>query len=110
MKVSSSTRGSAMVIALAGEVDLYYSPQARAEILRQLGAGRDVFVDLSAVDYIDSSGVASLVEGYQLAKNKGLRFGLVGTSPAVMQVLQLARLDRVFPIHDALDDVDDPAP
>lgn len=50
------------------------------------------------------SGVASLVEGYQVAKKKNLRFGLVGVSDSAMQVLQLARLDKVFPIHPSVND------
>jgi anti-sigma B factor antagonist len=59
-------------------------------------------IDLSAVTYIDSSGVASLVEGYQTAKKQNLKFGLVGVSKAVLSVLQLARLDKVFPIHSSM--------
>ncbi len=95
--------GDYLVIALNGEVDLYYSPRAREQILGALESGAHVLVDLSAVEYIDSSGVASLVEGYQLAREKGLRFALVGVSQAAMQVLQLARLDTVFPIYEDLD-------
>ena len=96
--------GSYLVIALDGEVDLYYSPQARQQILQALEDGESVLVDLSAVEYIDSSGVASLVEGYQLARSRGLGFGLVGVSPAAMQVLQLARLDTVFPIYGDIEE------
>ncbi len=95
--------GSYLVIALSGEVDLYYSPRAREQILQALHDGENVLVDLSAVEYIDSSGVASLVEGYQLARSRKLGFGLVGVSSAAMQVLQLARLDTVFPIYDDID-------
>lgn len=87
------------MIALSGEVDLASSPAARREILRALER-QDVFVDLSGVTYMDSSGVASLVEGYQLAKDKGRQFGLVGVTHAVRLVLGLASLDRVFPIYD----------
>jgi anti-sigma B factor antagonist len=54
------------------------------------------------VTYIDSSGIASLVEAYQTAKKKGLRFGLLAVSEPVMSVLALARLDKVFPIHLSL--------
>ena len=61
-------------------------------------------VDLSAVDYIDSSGVASLVEGFQYARSNNLEFGLIGVSEAAMNVLRLARLDQVFHIYDSLDD------
>lgn len=96
--------GRFTVIALHGEVDLNESPKAREQILRQLKQNRPLLVDLSAVEYIDSSGVASLVEGFQLARSQQQEFGLVGVSKAAMQVLQLARLDKVFPIYDCLDD------
>ena len=58
---------------------------------------------MSEVSYIDSSGIAALVEGLQSAKSKGKQFGLVSVSKAVMAVLQLARLDRVFTIFPDLD-------
>ena len=96
------------IISLSGDVDLQYSPEAREQILKYLNDGHHVLVDLSEVKYIDSSGVASLVEGYQVAKSKNLQFGLLGVSHTAMQVLQLARLDQVFPIHKSIDDV--PAP
>ena len=57
-----------------------------------------VGVELSAVGYIDSSGVAALVEGLQHARAHGRRFALVAPSDAVRAVLELARLDRVFAI------------
>lgn len=95
--------GPYTVITLTGEVDLHYSPQAREQILDHLNRGHPVMVDLSGVEYIDSSGIASLVEGYQLAKNNHLEFGLVGVSDAAMQVLQLTRLDKVFPIYPSVE-------
>ena len=90
-----------MIIDLSGDVDLHHSPEAREQILAQIKARHNVLVDLSAVTYIDSSGVASLVEGLQQAKQHQLEFGLVGVSDPVLQVLQLARLDKVFKIHDS---------
>jgi len=99
MNINVTTEAQYTIVGLSGEVDLQYSPQARQYILSQLGKGHPVLVDLSAVDYIDSSGIASLVEGFQLAREKGLEFGLVGVSDRAMQVLELARLDRVFEIH-----------
>jgi anti-sigma B factor antagonist len=92
------------VVELTGDVDLSCSPDARATILGCLQQGRHLLVDLSGVTYIDSSGVASLVEGYQTAKKKKLRFGLVGVSDTALSVLKLARLDKVFPIHATVGD------
>ena len=87
------------IVMLTDDVDLSCSPEARKAILACLDNEHDTLVDLTAVTYIDSSGVASLVEGFQTAKKKGLKFGLIGVSEAAMSVLELARLDKVFPIH-----------
>jgi len=87
------------IVLLTGDVDLSCSPDARKTILDCLESSKNTLVDLSDVSYIDSSGVASLVEGYQTAKKKNLKFGLVGVSRPAMSVLELARLDKVFPIY-----------
>ncbi len=92
------------VVELTGEIDLSCSPDARKAILSCLDGDRDVLVDLSSVTYIDSSGVASLVEGYQTAKKLNRQFGLVGLSEAALSVIKLARLEKVFEIHDSVED------
>jgi len=92
------------VVLLDGDVDLSKSPAARKLILNCLKKMKHVMVDLSAVDYIDSSGVASLVEGFQYARSNDLEFGLIGVSQAAMNVLSLARLDQVFRIYGSLDE------
>ncbi|MDH5523919.1 MAG: STAS domain-containing protein [Desulfobulbaceae bacterium] len=99
MKYPSQQHGSSMIISLTGEVDLKFSPLAREQILKSLSDKSHVLVDLSEVEYIDSSGVASLVEGLQYARNHRLHFALTGVSEPAMQVLHLARLDQVFTIH-----------
>lgn len=104
MKYNTREDGEYIIVELDGEVDLSCSPDARKQILDCLDDSRNLLVDLSAVTYIDSSGVASLVEGYQTAKKKSLKFGLISVSDAAMNVLQLARLDKVFPIHANLEE------
>ncbi len=86
------------LILLRGEVDLSWSQQVREAVLLALVESRRVGVVLSDVSYIDSSGIAALVEGFQSARSKGSAFALVAVSDAVRAVLELARLDRVFPI------------
>jgi anti-sigma B factor antagonist len=94
------------VVHLAGDIDLSCSPEVRRLLLEQLGAARPTLVDMAAVTYIDSSGIASLVEAYQTARKKHLEFGLVAVSDAARSVLELARLDKVFRIHAALADLE----
>ncbi len=96
------TEGDFKVVSVQGEVDLSWSTDIRNAILNAMNGGSPVLVDLSQVEYIDSSGIAALVEGYQTSKGRNLKFGLVDISQPVQAVLQLARLDQVFPIYDDL--------
>ena len=89
-----------LMIRVQGEVDLYSSPDLRGVILKSVPSTKgDLLIDLSGVTYIDSSGVATLVEGLRRARESGIGFALVAPSPAVMQVLELARLDSVFEVR-----------
>jgi anti-sigma B factor antagonist len=104
MAYPTHTAGRYTVITLNGEVDLHYSPVARKQILDLVNDRHDVLVDLTQVKYIDSSGLASLVEGYQLARRNKVEFGLAGVSDAALQVLQLTRLDKVFPVYGSIEE------
>ena len=91
------------MVALKGEVDLESSPAARKLLLESIGDADRVLVDLSGVTYIDSSGVASLVEALQASKKNDTGFALAAASEPTRRVLELARLDKVFTIHETVD-------
>jgi len=99
MSVSVDERAAAVTIYLSGEIDLESSPEARKALLNAVSRKKPLVVDLGEVTYIDSSGIASLVEAYQKAKNAKLDFVLTHVGDGVMRVLSLARLDQVFPIR-----------
>jgi len=90
------------VIHLEGNVDLEHSPDIRKVLLGAVDEGQSVLVDLSQVNYIDSSGIACLIEALQIARNHGADLGLISVSTQAMRVIELARLDMVFRIHDDL--------
>ena len=92
------------VVSLEGSFDLHSSGEARRLILGCLQNSKPTLVDLNEVAYIDSSGVASLVEGFQIARERKLDFGLISGNNSVLEVLKLARLDRVFPIYQSVQD------
>ncbi len=94
--------GGKCVIELDGEIDLDRAPELRGLLLDCITRGRDVLVDLSRVSYIDSSGIASLVEALQSASRNGIALGLVAISPVALRVFELARLDKVFTIYPDL--------
>lgn len=102
-QVTSESLDDFELVRLSGEVDLSWSMQVRRVILAALSRGVGVAVDLSQVSYIDSSGIAALVEGFQNARQSEQRFVLVAASRAVVAVLELARLDRVFRLAPTLE-------
>jgi anti-sigma B factor antagonist len=102
MEYSVTEQEGAVVAAFRGDVDLEHSPKAREVLLDCVKRGSKVLVDLSGVSYIDSSGVASLVEAFQRARKSGVTFALVSVNAPARRVLELARLDRVFTIHETL--------
>lgn len=98
----SEDLGDYVLVRVRGEVDLSWSQQVRDVILVALDRG-GVGVELARVTYIDSSGIAALVEGFQRARSSGRRYGLIAASKPVLAVLQLARLDKVFPLYADVD-------
>lgn len=91
------------VLKLSGEIDLHQSPRVREKILASLKEGNPLLIDMSEVSYIDSSGIASLVEGFQTAKTASLSYGLLRISDSTRQVLALTRLDKVFSLYDSVE-------
>jgi len=103
MKSSLHSESLYDVLELSGEVDLQFSPQLREKILTSLKDGKHLLIDMEDVSYIDSSGIASLVEGFQTAKSSNLAYGLLSISENALQVLTLTRLDKVFTLYDDID-------
>ena len=82
--------GGATVVSFEGDIDLESSPEARRVLLDCVGRGGRVLVVLERVTYIDSSGVASLVEAFQRARRSHVDFALVSARrerPAVRAFL-----------------------
>jgi len=90
------------IFDISGDIDLATSPQLRKALLRELRELKmpRVVLNLGAVRYIDSSGVASLVEGLKASRDVGSRLILYGLNKTIREVLQLSKLLRIFEIYD----------
>jgi anti-sigma B factor antagonist len=104
MEYEITEREGTVIVGFSGDVDLQSSPEARKILLECVARKMPVLVDLSKVDYIDSSGIASLVEALQTARKGGGNLFIVSASEAALKVLELARLDKVFTICNTIDD------
>ncbi len=100
MQISARHLDKMTVFDISGDIDLSTSPELRKPLLRELRELRTprVILNLKAVRYIDSSGVASLVEGLKASRDVGSRFILFGLNTTVREVLQLSKLVRIFEI------------
>ena len=102
LEISTTEIDGKCLIKVNGEIDLYSSPELRTALTKAVPNARNgVGIDLSEVAYMDSSGVATLVEGLRAASQSNRAFVLVAPSGPVMKVLQLSRLDTVFLDHKA---------
>jgi anti-sigma B factor antagonist len=87
------------VLPLEGEIDLHISPRISASLSAMITQKpRQLVVDLTKVSYIDSSGLAVLIEGMQNVEAYGGKFALAGLQPNVRPIFEIARLDQVFRI------------
>lgn len=98
MQISARRLDTATIFDVSGDIDFGNSPELRQSVLHEIGESRTarVIVNLRQVRYIDSSGVASLVEGLKASRDLGSRFILIGLSTSAREVLQLSRLIKVF--------------
>ena len=101
LKVRLRKLNDVAIIECSGEVDLYSSTQLREALVKELnGAASSVLINMTGISYIDSSGIATLLEGLQLSRKTQKRFGLYGLQKNARSVLRLARLDTVFTIWE----------
>ena len=102
MQISSRQLDKTTIFDLSGDIDLANSPAVRKALLKEIRDNRTprVVMNLSNVRYIDSSGVASLVEGLKAARDVGSRFILFGLSTSAREVLQLSRLLKIFEVYE----------
>lgn len=99
IEIKTRTVEDATILAPVGEIDLSCAPALRVQINEvQSNRPRRLIIDLSGVPYMDSSGVATLVEAMQTARRTGSKLVLCCLQAKVRSIFEIARLDTVFTI------------
>ncbi len=95
-----SRDGDTATLAVLGEVDLHNSADLRAALLQMIAKDppKKIVLNLSEVPYVDSSAIAVLVEILQKLRKTGGKVVLSHLQPRVKGLLEIARLDTIFPI------------
>ena len=104
-KLKSMEKENIGVIMAEGEIDMFSSPNLRNKLVPFFEKKiKGIIVDLSGVSFMDSSGIATLVEGLQWSKKNNKAFVLTGLGTNVMNALCLTKLDNIFTIMPKMDD------
>jgi anti-sigma B factor antagonist len=99
MKAETRQQSGITIVDVSGDIDMGTSPGLRKMLLESLETTSRLVVNLREVRYIDSSGIASLVEVLMKARRSQKQLVLFGLNKAVQEVLQLTRLTTIFEIR-----------
>lgn len=100
LQLTLAKEGEQDILEVHGDVTIQTSSQLRGQLQPLFDSQTlDIHVRLTGVEFMDSSGIATLVEGLQWSKQTGGRFLLSGLSETVRDVFELAKLDTIFEIQ-----------
>jgi len=99
MQIEKLESGNTTTLKISGEIDLHASPALRAELQACVQAkSSNLLLDFSDVDYIDSSGLATLIEYVRESSAFGGKLALFGLQKKVRTIFDLVRLNELFVI------------
>ena len=98
-------RGDETVLRLAGDIDINSAPEITAQLTRlQADGRRAIVVDLSGVNFLDSSGLGALVTAHRAQVEAGGTLKLAAPRAHVSKVFRITRLSEVIPVFDSVED------
>ena len=88
--------GNIATIHLDGEIDMDVTEKAKEVIFPHIEAGKEVHLNLSNVQYMDSSGIYVLIESHQKALEKNTKVVIKDVSKSVLKVIMMAKLEQIL--------------
>jgi len=105
MKIEIVENSGKKIIGITGDIDMYSSPALRDELMGLIKKkALALCVDLRSVTYIDSSGIATFVEGLKCMKAYGGRLQFCEVPHGILEIFRFSKLDRVFEVYGTIDD------
>ncbi len=99
-KITYERRGEDLIVHIHGEIDHHSAVLVRTGIDEEIviSQPKQVLLELSAVDFMDSSGLGLIMGRYALVKHYGGTLSVLDPSPAVIKIMKLAGMERMIPI------------
>jgi stage II sporulation protein AA (anti-sigma F factor antagonist) len=101
LEIYHQRRGTALLVTMRGELDLLTAPVFRTQVDQELETYErlsNLILDLSKVDFIDSSGLGAILGRYKRIRERGGKLLLVNAQPQVQKILELSGLDKIMPL------------
>ena len=96
MSYKVSEEGNITTVHLDGEIDMDVTEKAKEVIFPHIDAGKEVHLNLSNVQYMDSSGISVLIESHQKALEKNTKVIIKDVSKSVLKVIMMAKLEQIL--------------
>ena len=96
MSYKITEEGNVATVHLDGEIDMDVTEKAKEVIFPHIDAGKEVHLNLSNVQYMDSSGISVLIESHQRALEKGTKVVIKEVSKSVLKVIMMAKLEQIL--------------
>ena len=104
--VVSVEPGDVTVLRCAGEIDISTGPILEDGLRQAYAAGGDLVLDMSAVSFMDSTGLGLFVTAAKACTGAGTRIGIAGAAPIVVKVLTVTGLIKMLPVWDSVEDAE----
>jgi anti-sigma B factor antagonist len=92
------------VLSVRGEVDVYTAPRFRERLIELVSEGKHkIIVDLEGVDFLDSTGLGTIISALKRARTHGGDMRLVCTQPRIKRLFEITGLDKAVPLMPTLD-------
>ena len=96
MSYKVTEEGNIATIHLDGEIDMDVVEKAKEVIFPHIDAGKEGHLNLSQVQYMDSSGISVLIESHQKALEKNTKVIIKDVSKSVLKVIMMAKLEQIL--------------
>jgi len=96
MSYKVTEEGNIATVHLDGEIDMDVTEKAKEVIFPHIDSGKEVHLNLSNVQYMDSSGISVLIESHQKALEKNTKVIIKDVSKSVLKVIMMAKLEQIL--------------
>jgi anti-sigma B factor antagonist len=104
LSISSEARDETTVVHVGGDLDVYTAPRLKETLDEVMTAGARLVIDLSGVQFIDSTALAVLVGALQKSQTDGGDFRLVVGDPFLLKIFHITGFDGLFSIYPHVED------